>query len=295
MLVLNEFLTKAGLEPKTVAVMLHTPSTPKLRRLLPWLARARRDVFEAYQSSHGKPATATLRNRAFVASFVGLGDGTLVLAGVYRNLGVRERAMSEIMADKVVAELVADFGVTYETGGMAPATWLWFDLQRTELLGEYVGRLRIAPRLTQAYVRLAENFPGEIVAVERASLLDAAPPDWRDMTLSASELRVSDKPVLPESWAVLLRGWRGIYLIVDESDGKRYVGAAYGKENLLGRWRAHIAGEHGVTKELGTRKTDGFRFSILEVLRHDEAAEEVIRREQSWMNRLHTRQFGLNA
>ncbi|MBL4559231.1 MAG: hypothetical protein JKP98_25855 [Rhodobacteraceae bacterium] len=34
---------------------------------------------------------------------------------------------------------------------------------------------------------------------------------------------------LPASWAPVLREWRGVYLIVDQTDGARYVGSAYGR------------------------------------------------------------------
>ncbi len=72
------------------------------------------------------------------------------------------------------------------------------------------------------------------------------------------------------------------------------MGAAYGEENLLGRWRAHIAGDLGVTRELSKRETKNFRFSILELLAPDAATEEVVDRERCWMDRLHTIEYGLN-
>ena len=72
------------------------------------------------------------------------------------------------------------------------------------------------------------------------------------------------------------------------------MGAAYGEENLLGRWRAHIAGDLGVTRELSKRETKNFRFSILELLAPDAATEEVVDRERRWMDRLHTIEYGLN-
>ena len=292
MLVFNDFLIKAGLEPKAVAIMLHTPRTAKLKRLLPWIVRTRPELFEAYQSSHAKPATATLRKRAYVAAFVGLGDGTLVLAGIYRNHGESMRPMTAIKADPVVAELMADFAVSWLVDGVAPESWPWFDLRRTEDLAGYVGRLRIAPNLTQTYVRLAETFPGEVISVERESLLDAPPPDWRDMMIEAADLKAKR---LPDSWLKLLQGWRGVYLIVDQSDGARYVGAAYGEDNFLGRWRAHVAREVGATVGTAERATANFRFCILERVSPDMVAEEVIRLEHTWIARLDTKNRGLNT
>ena len=69
---------------------------------------------------------------------------------------------------------------------------------------------------------------------------------------------------MPPGWAARLREWRGIYLILDESDGARVCRRGFGEENLLGRWRAHFAREAGVTAGLADRDPSRFRFSILE-------------------------------
>ena len=37
-------------------------------------------------------------------------------------------------------------------------------------------------------------------------------------------------------WKSALSQWRGVYFIFDATDGKGYVGSAYGSGNLLGRW-----------------------------------------------------------
>ena len=152
------------------------------------------------------------------------------------------------------------------------------------------GRLAIAPKLTRVYVRLADNLNAEVAEVWRESRFDAPLPRWREILLSSADLRL-----LGPSAIARLSEWRGIYLIVDESDGARYVGSAYGADNLFGRWRAHLAGEVGITARLRHRNTADFRFSILERVSPDMPGEDVIALEHTWMNRLHTRQFGLNA
>ena len=89
-------------------------------------------------------------------------------------------------------------------------------------------------------------------------------------------------------------GGRGVYLIFDESDQKAYVGAAYGKENILGRWLNYAKAGHGGNKKLRHRDPSSFRFSILQRVSPDMDAEDVIRFEGTWKDRLHTRDFGLN-
>ncbi|MEL6511377.1 MAG: GIY-YIG nuclease family protein [Pseudomonadota bacterium] len=288
MLSLHSVLDAEGISPDDVAVLLHTPKEPQLRKFLPWLVRERADLFEWYQSLHNKGVTATLRRRRFVLSFVSFAPSRLVLAGLYRIAAVETRSTQKILQDPEATELTDRFRLDY--GALEQAEdWVWFSLECSDSLAAYAGRLTISPKPSRAYGRLAENFDEPIASIEREPVFDAPPPDWRALTISGPELRV-----LPESWAARLREWRGIYLIVDEHDGARYVGSAYGEANLLGRWQAHVQGSLGLTKRLSERPTERFRFSILERVSPDMTVEDVTALEQTWMQRLHTKEFGLN-
>ena len=66
---------------------------------------------------------------------------------------------------------------------------------------------------------------------------------------------------MPNAWRDRLSQWRGVYLILDTSDGTRYVGSAYGQENILGRWLDHVRSDLGVTAELSHRNSNDFQFS----------------------------------
>jgi hypothetical protein len=115
-------------------------------------------------------------------------------------------------------------------------------------------------------------------------------PGWDAITLSWEELGV-----LPSRWKSALSQWRGIYYIFDSSDGKGYVGSAYGEANLYGRWLSYAAHGHGGNKLLMQRDPRNFQFSILQRVSPDMNAADLIRLESSWKERLHTRQpFGLN-
>src|SRR5207249_1052408 len=101
--------------------------------------------------------------------------------------------------------------------------------------------------------------------------------------------------VLPTRWKVVLAQWRGIYYIFDSSDGKGYVGSAYGEDNLLGRWSNYAAQGHGGNRLLRQREPKNFSFTILQLLSPDTNLGEVVALEASWKRRLHTRQpRGLN-
>jgi hypothetical protein len=47
--------------------------------------------------------------------------------------------------------------------------------------------------------------------------------------------------------------WRGIYYIFDVSDGKGYVGSAYGNDDLLGRWMNYTSVGHGGNRLISCR------------------------------------------
>lgn len=288
----NDILRSVGVSPGTVNVMLHSPTEREFAKVLPTLVHTRRAALDQYQSTHNAPAERALKKkRPLVAVFVKIGDGRLVFAGVYRNNGWQDQTVETILARSEAQFLMQTYGVYQnEVSGDLSRTFAVFDLALTEVLAEFVGRLVIGATLTQNYVRLAENFDAEILAIQEKGIAETSPPHWRDISATAAFLQA-----IPQGWATMLSQWRGIYLIVDETDGARYVGSAYGEDtNLLGRWKAHVAGEVGVTAKLKARKTMNFRFSILERVSPDMPATEVIALEQTWMRRMHTVKFGLN-
>lgn len=293
-----DVLSRSDLAPDTLNVMLHSPraSDGELMRMLPGLVRTRRSAMEVYQAFHSPPAERALsRGRPWVASFVKTGTGrqpgrsAMLFSGLYRNHGGRKVTRAEIAADPEVQWLHQTFGAFRELDQADWTHWTMFNLVLDDRMRDLQGRLLIDVRLTQSYVRLAENLDAPVLALHASSAFDAEPPSWREICLSAGMLRA-----LPTAWADRLREWRGIYLIVDQSDGARYVGAAYGEENLLGRWQEHVAGVHGITAGLSDRDPSEFRFSILERVSPDALAAEVVALEQTWMERLDTVRFGLN-
>lgn len=115
-------------------------------------------------------------------------------------------------------------------------------------------------------------------------------PEWYALDLSWEEIRV-----LPTRWKSALQQWRGIYYIFDTSDGKGYVGSAYGNDNLLQRWQGYAATGHGGNRLLRKRAPQNFRFTILQRVSPNMEPTEVIQLESFWKERLHTHApFGLN-
>lgn len=294
----HDILHREGIAPSDVNVILHSPGSThgNLLEMLPGLAKTRRRAVETFQASHSPGAERTLsRGRPWVASFVYAGSGRvrplkgMLFIGLYANLGGAPRSRADITADPEVQWLRSEFGYLSELNDPTWTHWTWFDLRLSERMAELQGRLVIEARLTPNYVRVAENLVAPVLAIHQVSTFDAAPPSWRRMTLGAGMI-----DALPAAWAAKLAEWRGVYLIVDTQDGSRYVGCAYGRMNLLGRWRQHISAEGGITVGLSDRDPQRFRFSILELTSPTAEPREVIALEQTWMDRLDTIRFGLN-
>ena len=53
MLKLNTLLVEAGIDPHTTIVARHRPFEPALRKVMPWIAAERPDLFKVYQQTHG--------------------------------------------------------------------------------------------------------------------------------------------------------------------------------------------------------------------------------------------------
>ncbi len=102
-------------------------------------------------------------------------------------------------------------------------------------------------------------------------------PPWDEISLTWEQLRV-----LPLRWKSAFSQWRGIYYIFDSSDGKGYVGSAYGNGNLLRRWIHYAASGHGGNTQLLKRDPKTFHFTILQRVSPDMEAEGVIRLESTW-------------
>lgn len=120
-------------------------------------------------------------------------------------------------------------------------------------------------------------------------------PGYEKVNISWSELqRVLQK----NSWKTALRNQKGVYLLTDSSNGKMYVGSAYGKEMILGRWRDYVETGHAGNIELKRLKFEyikqNFRFSILDIYKSTTEDQLIIDRENWWKEILQSRRFGYN-
>lgn len=154
---------------------------------------------------------------------------------------------------------------------------------RAFLLENFMDSMSIAEILENPYE--GEEFPGyDNVRIDFSSL----------------ELLVQNQKT---DWRVALENVKGIYLIVDKYNGKKYVGSAYGDSGIWSRWCTYINTGHGYNDELVmliekngidyARKY--FQFAILELRSMKTDDDTIINRESFWKEVLLTRGiFGYN-
>lgn len=191
------------------------------------------------------------------------------------------------------------------------------------------GKPATAGYLTKKYnfrlvIRFHKNFQNGIVKANKIidklevieiwnpdkGLGEKAFPGYKNVTISYKDLK--KKLELSDEWRTALRSRKGVYLITDKLTGKLYVGSAYGKDGLLGRWSDYVKSgydkdevENGqypnvelqqLVREKGLSYIkENFHYSILETFTDDVSDDYIISRETYWKDALLSRKFGYNA
>ena len=163
---------------------------------------------------------------------------------------------------------------------------------------KYFGRLIIEYKnKSQNMVRMASSMLDEcIVSQILPDIFDNDRfPGYDKVYVSYEELELFIKK---STWRTALQNQKGVYLISDTSNGKKYVGSAYGDDMLLNRWENYIKTGHGGNVGLlelpVSHIKDYFRFSILDIYKSTTPDAVILERESYWKQVLNTREFGYN-
>ena len=103
-------------------------------------------------------------------------------------------------------------------------------------------------------------------------------------------------------WKGALGNIKGVYQIIDKSNGMKYVGSAYGTDGIWSRWACYINTGHGwndeLTQLIAKKGIDyarkNFRFSLLEYRPMKTDDNVIFNRESYWKRVLMSREFGYN-
>jgi hypothetical protein len=289
---LNDLFRLKDIDPQHVLVLRHRPRELQLNKILPLLAAEEPNLFNAYQQSQSEKVEQAMTHAQYIASFIGHEPGKALFVGLYLVKGSKLITREQFweISENIKLKSLGMNGFTEES---PRSSCLWFDLMLTDFYPYWKGKLVIRwPGLELAWFRWAHKPKNEmpVLAILEECALEAAMPIWDEIQFSWEQL-----DVLPSRLKSKLEEWRGIYYIFDISDGKGYVGSAYSKDNIYGRWKYYAKSGHGGNRLLKQRDPHNFRFSILQRVSPDMDCDDVIGLETSWKRRLHTRNpYGLN-
>lgn len=177
----------------------------------------------------------------------------------------------------------------------------YFDLEPVDNLKEYEHRLVIKWGRAALSWHQKGTTEKDVLAID--SPVKKPFIGYDKVVLTYAELKevVENKDVY-ELWQAALSAVNAVYLIVDTNtkSGQQYVGSAYGKDGLLGRWRIYVDSLHGhnkLMKEVICAHPDRykfFQFSILQILLKTLTDDEVIHTESLWKEKLQSIRFGMN-
>ena len=233
------------------------------------------EVFMNYQSEQVKKRFIDVD---YIVAFIGEEGVASRFVGVYRNMGL----IKEIgdYNDEVLAKF--DF---QEVGG--------FELLKERVIIDW-----------RNPVSWLQNYINEmpVVRIDRGLKEDNIPvfSRFEDVLLDYNQLSHIFETNNIE-WKSKLESCNCIYLILDKSNGKQYVGSTYNKQGIWGRWAQYAATGHGGDKDLKplleadpnyARKN--FQWCILETLPLKILEEHAIDRESLYKRKFGTRDFGYN-
>ena len=231
------------------------------------------------------------------------GDISTMLAGQYWNYNKNKSYKAgQITVGLVKIKPNEDFWLLFHIGQVTKdlniLNGVGYEYQDLPEYEKYVGRLVVKfKNKAQTMIRNAESVIDDcfVSQILPDTFDNDLFPGYEKINISWDEMkRVLEK----DNWKTALQNQKGVYLLTDKSNGKMYVGSAYGENMILGRWRAYIATGHGGNVGLKKLTFDhikqNYKYSILDIYKSITDDQIIIDRESWWKKVLQSRQFGYN-
>ncbi|MGI9310481.1 MAG: GIY-YIG nuclease family protein [bacterium] len=186
------------------------------------------------------------------------------------------------------------FGGVYEIISRRQTSDGWrYETKKLEGHSKYVGRLKIMLEYASRQRSLCLESYLESMSVSeilKEPYSGEKFPGYENINHDFSELiRIFSRE--DPSWRTALENVKGVYVIMDKSNGKKYIGSAYGDSGIWSRWGEYMdSSGHGWNAklmELIKQKGDGyaadnFIISLLEYRSMKTDDQVIIDREQHW-------------
>ncbi|MGJ8562821.1 MAG: GIY-YIG nuclease family protein [Alphaproteobacteria bacterium] len=243
----------------------------------------RREFLESYQSVQG----GKYLECDYLIAFIGKNSTKAVFAGIWK---VHRRL------DMPDLSYVEDF--PYPDFFKEPSDY-HYSLEQVPGYDDLIGRMVLDwGTTTRAWHQWLRDMPvTEILPQGQVKSF----PGYLDFVLSFDEMsQIVSNPEANRVWHQMLSGVAGVYLITDTRTGQLYVGSAYGKDGILGRWKIYAKTGHGGNAKLKSllsvnpSRKENFSFTILRTLPTTLTQREVIAKEQLYKLKLGSRAHGLN-
>ena len=269
----NDILRNEGIDPANVRLVRHQDDASlRKSKTLFEIWKQEPEKFEVYQSIQSKKK---FHSGELLASFV-----------------VTPRPSNETLFIGLYS--VEGIGTAPE-GTRDPVSFrdasgsFLYDLKPDPRLDEYKLRLRIDWGLgARAWVQLATGSEKKIIALRDEE--NRPFPGFDQLTIG-----LEDFPTLPGEWVSHLKKNKGIYLIVNRSNGKQYVGSAIGEDSIWQRWSEYFKNGHGGNKKMREELSRDYQLSVLHAVPLMTSDTNIAAMEENWKRKLLSRQFGLNA
>lgn len=169
---------------------------------------------------------------------------------------------------------------------------IYYDLEEISEYQSYRGRLIVQWKSTRGWHQKKDLDIYEILPETVSTLF----PGYQEVLLTHDALKaIFADPRAHRDWQAALKANAGIYRIVDLTDGKIYIGSAYGGGGIWTRWQNYAKTGHGGNKLLKDRDPKDFQWSIVRTLSTTMSPRDVIRIEGLEKEKHGSRAVGLNG
>lgn len=237
--------------------------------------------FDFYQQEQS-PKVRPFHSCQVILSFIGIEGLKARFHGAYQVVGHEEFTKADL---KRLPDWLA---VAHKDG----KTRIKYQLRELETFRSYRNRLIIQWKSTRGWHQKKDLDIYEILPATVSTLF----PGYQEILLRHDELQaIFNHPRAHRDWQAALKANAGIYRIVDLSDGKIYIGSAYGSGGIWARWQNYAKTGHGGNTLLKGRNPKNFQWSVVRTLSTTLSPRDVIRIEALEKQKHGSRAIGLNG